>query len=117
MDFDLPSFKNKTNDEDDIQAQKKCTVLIKSLTKTADEATFDEFRRQVDLFRKVNCQHVVKLLALSLETDHHHMVLENSQDLKTYLSSGELNEKDLVKFCVQLATGLESITMLKMTHR
>jgi hypothetical protein len=45
------------------------------------------------------------------------MVLENSQDLKTYLSSGELNEKDLVKFCVQLATGLESITMLKMTHR
>lgn len=117
MDFDLPTFKNKTNDEDDIQTQKKCTVLIKSLTKSSDEATFAEFRRQVDLFRKVNCQHVVKLLALSLETDYHHMVLENAQDLRSYLGNSELNEKDLMRFCVQLATALESISSLKLTHR
>lgn len=121
LESDVPAHKHPVvngSDVNEIQAQQRVSVLAKSLSKIKDETFFVEFRRQIDLYRAVDSQHVVKLLALCFEKDHHFMVLEHGQDLKGFL--GERPDtpiQTLLKFSRQIACGLDAIAKSKLTHR
>lgn len=110
----------KSNDLNEIQAaQKMVDVLIKSMSRLKDESHYIEFRRQIDLYRAVDSQHVVRLLALSFEKDHHFMILEHHRDLKGYLmeQSDKAPFHQLIQFSLHVARGLDAIAKSKLTHR
>lgn len=121
LESDMPvrSHQNHAeNGTDEIQAQQRVNVLVKSLSKIKDESFFVEFRRQIDLYRAVDSQHVVKLLALCFEKDHHFMVLEQSQELRGYLADHPgTSTQSLIKFAKQIVCGLDAIAKSKLTHR
>lgn len=122
LESDVPaSVKNhqqQNGGTDEIQAQQRVHVLVKSLSNIKDESFFVEFRRQIDLYRAVDSHNVVKLFALCFEKDHHYMVLESSPDLKAHLvEHSELSIQKLIKFSRQIACGLDAITKSKLTHR
>lgn len=105
-------------DVNGIEAQKRAQVLVKSLSKIKDEKFFVEFRRQIDLYRAVDSENVVKLFALCFEKDHHFMILEQSQELKAHLvDNRELSVQNLFKISRQIACGLDAIAKSKLTHR
>lgn len=105
-------------DVEEIQAQRRVHVLAKSLSKIKDEAFFIEFRRQIDLHRAVDSPHVVKMLALCFEKDHHFMVLEHAEELRGYLvGHPETSIETLLGFARQIASALDAITKSKLTHR
>ena len=120
-DVHVLSVKNHQHENggtDEIQAQQRVHVLVKSLSKIKDESFFVEFRRQIDLYRAVDSQNVVKLFALCFEKDHHFMVLEHSQELKAHLvEHPELSVQKLINLSKQIAYGLEAIAKSKLTHR
>jgi serine/threonine protein kinase len=109
----------KSNDLNEIQAQQFVNVLIKSMSKLKDESHFVEFRRQIDLYRAVDSSHVVRLLALSFEKDHHFMILEHHRDLKGYLMEqrDKATLQQLIQFSLHVARGLDAIAKSKLTHR
>jgi len=109
----------KSNDLNEIQAQQFVNVLIKSMSKLKDESHFVEFRRQIDLFRAVDSLHVVRLLALSFEKDHHFMILEHHRDLKGFLMEqrDKATLQQLIQFSMHVARGLAAIAKSKLTHR
>lgn len=110
-------LENET-DVNEIEAQKRAHVLVKSLSKIKDEKFFVEFRRQIDLYRAVDSVNVVKLFALCFEKDHHFMILEQSRELKAHLvETPELSTQNLIKFSRQIACGLDAIAKSKLTHR
>lgn len=112
------SHQDQNGGTDEIQAQQRAIVLVKSLSKIKDESFYVEFRRQIDLYRAVDSPNVVKLFALCFEKDHHFMVLENSSELKAHLvEHPEFTTQKLIKFSRQIACGLESIAKSKLTHR
>lgn len=124
LESDVPAHKNHQNhlengsDVNEIQAQKRVNILVKSLSKIKDESFFVEFRRQIDLYRAVDSLNVVKLVALCFEKDHHYMVLEHSQDLKGFLAEQpDVSFQTLFKLCRQIASGLDAIAKSKLTHR
>lgn len=123
LESDVPALSVKNhlhveNEADEIQAQRKVHVLLKSLSKIKDESFFVEFRRQIDLYRAVDSQNVVKLFALCFEKDHHFMALEHSQELKAHLvEHPELSTRNLINFSKQIACGLDAIAKSKLTHR
>lgn len=105
-------------DVNEIQALQRANVLVKSLSKIKDESFFVEFRRQIDLYRAVDSQHVVKLLALCFEKDHHFMVLDMGRDLRGFLvEHPDTPVQTLIKFGRQIACGLDAIAKSKLTHR
>lgn len=118
---DLPAFKRsdvKENGTDEIQKQENIKLLVKSMSKNKDESYFVEYRRQIDLYRAIDSQNVVKLLALCYEKDHHFMILEHSQELKAHLiENPQLSFEHLSKYCCDIARGLEAIAKSKLTHR
>lgn len=111
------------NNENEIQLQQqhvKVKVLIKSMSRIKDESYFVEFRRQIDLFRAVESQHVVKLLAISFEKDHHFMILEHHRDLKGFLHEqmpNNISLHQLIEFSKHLVMALDAISKSKLTHR
>lgn len=125
LDLDVPalSLKNHQNhvengDVNEIEAQQRVPVLVKSLSKIKDESFFVEFRRQIDLLRAVDSKNVVKLYALCFEKDHHYMVLEHSQELRGHLiEHSDISTPKLFNFCVQIVSGLAAIAKSKLTHR
>lgn len=125
LESDVPaiSLKNHQNhvengDVNEIEAQQRAPVLVKSLSKIKDDSFFVEFRRQIDLFRAIDSQHVVKLFALCFEKDHHFMVLEHGQELRGYLiEHSDISTEKLMSFCRQIVCGLDAIAKSKLTHR
>lgn len=118
LESDVSIRKENGTDVNEIQAQQRCNVLVKSLSKIKDESFFVEFRRQIDLYRAVDSPHVVKLLALCFEKDHHFMVLEASRDLRGFLTEhSDIAQQTLVKFSKHIANGLDAIAKSKLTHR
>lgn len=124
LESDVPALsvknhKHQNGGTDEIQAQQRVHVLVKSLSKIKDESFFVEFRRQIDLYRAVDSQNVVKLFALCFEKDHHFMVLEHDGvELKAHLvEHPELSVQNLIKFSKQIACGLDAIAKSKLTHR
>lgn len=53
-------------------------VMVKSLNETRNEAALLEFRRQLDMFQRVNHPNIVSLLGLCREQDPHYMLLQYS---------------------------------------
>lgn len=123
MDCDLPVVtnikENQVNEEiDEIITQKKYRVLAKSLSaKYAEQSYVIEFQRQIELFRSINSNHVAKLLALSFENDHHYLILEHGQDLKSYLTQTTHDAETIKLLCSHVVKGLKHIAKLNLTHR
>ncbi len=112
-------------DINEIRTQDESTatvcVLVKQINKIKFENAYAEFRRQVEIFKAINHDNVVKLIGLNLEKECHQMILEHSEmgDLKQYLTMNaeKLTLLQLLKFAHQAASGLESFHKLGFTHR
>lgn len=57
------------------EGEEQTVVLVKSLL-SRDELSQAEFRRQVDMFSKLNHTNIVRLLGLCKDTEPHYMILE-----------------------------------------
>lgn len=122
MDCDIPEANFKEiqvkEEMDEIVTQKKYKVLAKSLSaKHTEQSYVIEFQRQIELFRSINSNHVVKLLALSFDSDHHYLILEHGQDLRSFLSLTNHDAATITLLCSHITRGLKHITKLNLTHR
>lgn len=57
------------------ESEEQTVVLVKSLL-SRDELAQAEFKREVDMFSKLNHTNVVRLLGLCKDTEPHYMILE-----------------------------------------
>lgn len=55
--------------------EEQSVVLVKSL-QSRDELSQAEFKRQVDMFSKLNHTNLVRLLGLCRDSEPHYMILE-----------------------------------------
>ncbi|KAK3919401.1 Inactive tyrosine-protein kinase 7 [Frankliniella fusca] len=115
-------------------------VMVKALNHTRDEASLLEFRRQLDMFQRVNHPNIVSLLGLCREQDPHYMLLQYSDwgDLKQFLlASREKTSKkspqspqppqppkpapltlaQIVSLANQAAQALEHLSNLRLVHK
>ncbi|XP_007896436.2 inactive tyrosine-protein kinase 7 [Callorhinchus milii] len=116
--------KAKGIDKGDIET----VVLVKNLT-TRDEQLQLEFRREFEMFSKMNHNNVVRLLGLCREAEPHYMITEyvDLGDLKQYLriSKGKeekikpqsLSTKQKVSICTQVALGMEHLSNHRFVHK
>ncbi|GLV45808.1 off-track [Carabus blaptoides fortunei] len=110
-----------TGDKED----KEMPVLVKSLTQTKDDECLAEFKRELDLFHKMNHENVSKLLGLCRETEPHYMILEHTDwgDLKQFLiatqkgGTTELTIPQCVAVIHQLAKGMEHLSNNRLVHK
>ncbi|XP_033000825.1 inactive tyrosine-protein kinase 7 [Lacerta agilis] len=103
-------------------------VLVKSL-QTRDEQLQLDFRREFEMFGKLNHSNVVRLLGLCRETEPHYMVLEyvDLGDLKQFLRISRTKDEKLkpqpistkqkVSFCCQVALGMEHMSNSRFVHK
>ncbi|XP_078068287.1 inactive tyrosine-protein kinase 7 isoform X2 [Mustelus asterias] len=103
-------------------------VLVKSLT-TRDEQLQLEFRREFEMFSKMNHSNVVRLLGLCREMEPHYMLIEyvDLGDLKQFLriakgkeekiKSQPLSTKQKVGICTQVALGMECLSNHRFVHK
>ncbi|XP_064365930.1 inactive tyrosine-protein kinase 7 isoform X2 [Dromaius novaehollandiae] len=103
-------------------------VLVKSL-QTRDEQLQLDFRREAEMFSKLNHANVVRLLGLCRESEPHYMVLEyvDLGDLKQFLRISKskdeslkpqsLSTKHKVSLCTQVALGMEHLSNGRFVHR
>ncbi|KAF6115712.1 protein tyrosine kinase 7 (inactive) [Phyllostomus discolor] len=103
-------------------------VLVKSL-QSRDEQQQLDFRREFEMFGKLNHANVVRLLGLCREAEPHYMVLEyvDLGDLKQFLRISKskdeklkaqpLNTKQKVALCTQVALGMEHLSNNRFVHK
>ncbi|PNI77383.1 PTK7 isoform 8 [Pan troglodytes] len=103
-------------------------VLVKSL-QSKDEQQQLDFRRELEMFGKLNHANVVRLLGLCREAEPHYMVLEyvDLGDLKQFLriskskdeklKSQPLSTKQKVALCTQVALGMEHLSNNRFVHK
>ena len=93
--------------------------MIKTIRRDQDERTFNEFRRQVDLYCNVDSENVVKLFGLSKESKIYGIIIEHDDELKSLLTEKvDISVQELLKFCHQLVSGITAIhKKAKLTHR
>ncbi|KAJ7341188.1 hypothetical protein JRQ81_005011 [Phrynocephalus forsythii] len=103
-------------------------VLVKSL-QTRDEQLQLDFRREFEMFGKLNHSNVVRLLGLCREAEPHYMILEyvDLGDLKQFLrisrtkdeklKSQPISTKQKVSFCCQVALGMEHLSNNRFVHK
>uniref|UniRef100_A0ABI8AJ46 Protein tyrosine kinase 7 (inactive) n=1 Tax=Felis catus TaxID=9685 RepID=A0ABI8AJ46_FELCA len=103
-------------------------VLVKSL-QSRDEQQQLDFRREFEMFGKLNHANVVRLLGLCREAEPHYMVLEyvDLGDLKQFLrisqskdeklKSQPLSTKQKVSLCTQVALGMEHLSNNRFVHK
>ncbi|CAM9901599.1 unnamed protein product [Bubo scandiacus] len=103
-------------------------VLVKSL-QTRDEQLQLDFRREAEMFGKLNHSNVVRLLGLCREAEPHYMVLEyvDLGDLKQFLRISKSKDESLkpqplttkhkVSLCTQVALGMEHLSNSRFVHR
>ncbi|XP_034234666.1 inactive tyrosine-protein kinase 7-like isoform X2 [Thrips palmi] len=115
-------------------------VMVKALNQTRNEASLLEFRRQIDLFQRVNHPNIVSLLGLCREQDPHYMLLQYSDwgDLKQFLLASRekssrkspqspqppqppkpapLTFAQIVSLANQAAQALEHLSNLRLVHK
>jgi Protein tyrosine kinase. len=56
--------------------EKETVVMVKSLQNTQEDSALQEFKRELDMFYKLQHQNVAQLLGLCREADPHYMILE-----------------------------------------
>ncbi|XP_030051559.1 inactive tyrosine-protein kinase 7 isoform X2 [Microcaecilia unicolor] len=103
-------------------------VLVKSL-QTKDEQLQLNFRREFEMFAKLNHINVVRLLGLCREVEPHYMILEyvDLGDLKQYLRISKskdekvklqpISTKQKVSICTQVALGMEHLSNSRFVHK
>ncbi|XP_042320509.1 inactive tyrosine-protein kinase 7 [Sceloporus undulatus] len=103
-------------------------VLVKSL-QTRDEQLQLDFRREFEMFGKLNHSNVVRLLGLCREAEPHYMILEyvDLGDLKQFLRISRTKDEKLkpqpistkqkVSFCCQVALGMEHLSNNRFVHK
>ncbi|XP_058650800.1 inactive tyrosine-protein kinase 7 isoform X2 [Onychostoma macrolepis] len=110
------------------EAEPETLVLVKSL-ESREETLRTEFRRELEMFSKLNHAHVVRLLGICRETQPHYMILEyvDLGDLKQFLriskSSDEklkphpISTKTKVSICAQVAHGMKHLSNKGFVHK
>ncbi|XP_078398900.1 inactive tyrosine-protein kinase 7-like isoform X2 [Cetorhinus maximus] len=110
------------------KSEVEMVVLVKSLT-TRDEQLQLEFRREFEMFSKMNHNNVVRLLGLCREMEPHYMITEyvDLGDLKQFLriakgkeekiKSQPLSTKQKVGICTQVALGMECLSNHRFVHK
>ncbi|RXM35251.1 Inactive tyrosine-protein kinase 7 [Acipenser ruthenus] len=103
-------------------------VLVKSL-QTRDEQLQMDFRREFEMFGKLNHSNVVQLLGLCREAEPHYMILEyvDLGDLKQFLKIAKskdekikpqpISTKQKVSICGQVAMGMEHLSNHRFVHK
>ncbi|XP_072398621.1 tyrosine-protein kinase-like otk isoform X1 [Diabrotica undecimpunctata] len=110
-----------TSDADD----KEVHVLVKALGNTKDEHCLAEFKREIDLFNKLNHENITKLFGLCREAEPHYMIIEHSDwgDLKKFLvatktgSPPPLTAVQAVAVLHQLARGMDYLANNRQVHK
>ncbi|XP_069698468.1 inactive tyrosine-protein kinase 7 isoform X2 [Periplaneta americana] len=124
--------------------EKETVVMVKSLQNTKEESALQEFKREMDMFHKLQHPHVVKLLGLCRETDPNYMILEYSDwgDLKQFLlatrgggakdgsssknAAGansksprppQLSVTQIIQLASQVVQGMEHLSNQRFVHR
>ncbi|XP_063774816.1 inactive tyrosine-protein kinase 7 [Pseudophryne corroboree] len=105
---------------------KDAVVLVKTL-QTRDEQLQMDFRRELDMFSKLNHNNVVRLLGQCREAEPHYMILEyvDLGDLKQFLRISKskdeklkaLSTKQKVSLCSQVAQGMEHLSNSRFVHK
>lgn len=110
------------------EGEEQTVVLVKSLL-SRDELSQAEFRRQVDMFSKLNHTNIVRLLGLCKDTEPHYMILEyiDLGDLKQFLRISRSKDENLkpqpistktkVSICAQVAAGMEHLSNQRFVHK
>ncbi|KAJ7416887.1 hypothetical protein WISP_67964 [Willisornis vidua] len=97
-------------------------VLVKSL-QTRDEQLQLDFRREAEMFGKLNHSNVVRLLGLCREAEPHYMVLEyvDLGDLKQFLRISKSKDESLKPQPLttkhKVALGMEHLSNGRFVHR
>ncbi|NP_001083315.1 protein tyrosine kinase 7 (inactive) L homeolog precursor [Xenopus laevis] len=104
----------------------EAVVLVKAL-QTRDEQLQMDFRRELDMFSKLNHANVVRLVGQCREAEPHYMVLEyiDLGDLKQFLRISRsreekpkpLSSKHKVSLCTQVALGMEHLSNSRFVHK
>ncbi|XP_054885612.1 inactive tyrosine-protein kinase 7 [Poeciliopsis prolifica] len=110
------------------ESEVEAVVLVKSL-QSRDEQLQSNFRREAEMFAKLNHPNVVRLLGLCRETEPHYMILEyyDLGDLKQFLKiskskddkvkSQPISTKTKVSICAQVARGMEHLSNNRFVHK
>ncbi|XP_016371882.1 inactive tyrosine-protein kinase 7 [Sinocyclocheilus rhinocerous] len=109
-------------------AEPETLVLVKSL-ESREETHRTEFRRELEMFSKLNHAHVVRLLGICRETQPHYMILEyvDLGDLKQFLRISKSSDEKLqpypistrtkVSICAQVAHGMQHLSNRGFVHK
>ncbi|XP_056630465.1 tyrosine-protein kinase-like otk [Diorhabda sublineata] len=100
-------------------------VLVKALNNTKDEHCLTEFKREIDMFNKLNHEHITKLFGLCRETEPHYMILEHTDwgDLKKFLIATRggnptpLTIAQIISILHQIGCGMEYLANNRQVHR
>ncbi|KAK2896200.1 hypothetical protein Q8A67_010688 [Cirrhinus molitorella] len=110
------------------EADQETLVLVKSL-QSREETHRTEFRRELEMFSKLNHAHVVRLLGICRETEPHYMILEyvDLGDLKQFLTISKSSDEKLkphpistktkVSICAQVARGMQHLSNKGFVHK
>lgn len=111
-------------------AQTESIVMVKALQETRDEAVLIEFKRELDLFGRVDHPNVAKLVGLSQDQHPHYMILQYTDwgDLKQMLLASKADRKDkpkppeltarvLVGLVQQICLGMETLSNHRLVHK
>ncbi|KAJ8264218.1 hypothetical protein GJAV_G00146620 [Gymnothorax javanicus] len=112
------------------EGEEETVVLVKSL-QTRDEQLQLDFRREFEMFGKLNHANVVRLLGLCREAEPHYMILEyvDLGDLKQFLRISKnkqtedkakpqhLGTKHKLSICAQIAQGMEHLSNHRFVHK
>ncbi|XP_030628154.1 inactive tyrosine-protein kinase 7 [Chanos chanos] len=105
------------------EGEEESVVLVKSL-QVRDEQRQTDFRREAEMFGKLNHTNIVRLLGLCKDSEPHSMILEylDLGDLKQFLrisksKDEKISTKTKVSICVQVAQGMEHLSNHRFVHR
>ncbi|XP_076831299.1 inactive tyrosine-protein kinase 7 [Brachyhypopomus gauderio] len=110
------------------ESEEETVVLVKSL-QSRDELAQADFRRQADMFSKLNHSNVVRLLGLCRDTEPHYTILEyvDLGDLKQFLRISKskdeklkpqpISSKTKLSICAQVAAGMEHLSNQRFVHK
>ncbi|OXA60690.1 Inactive tyrosine-protein kinase 7 [Folsomia candida] len=124
--------KGKSFREDGTEAEGEALVMVKAL-QTRDETALFNFKREIDLYYKLNHENVSKLVRLCRENDPHYMIMDYSDwgDLKQFLLATRqdcirplpapkpppLTVSQILQVISQVALGMEHLSNHRFIHK
>ncbi|XP_075214156.1 inactive tyrosine-protein kinase 7-like [Lycorma delicatula] len=106
-------------------------VMVKALQQTRDEAALQEFKRQLDMFGRLDHAHISKLYGICRDAEPHYMILQYTDwgDLKQFLLAtrkesknnkprpAPLTPKQSLALVHQLSLAMEHLSNHRLVHR